>query len=138
VTIFKVLPKFGPIKPLAFEPLTPETERMFLESFAASRTRFRTLLDAARKGQLALRDEDLDTGRGSARGANPLADETYADLVAKLAGRKFAGVQPALQRNINEHYASESAPRDVHAKVGKQERKAAKNLAAVNASTGGQ
>src|SRR5688572_10001096 len=30
VIIFKILLKFGPFKPLAFEPLTPETARMFL------------------------------------------------------------------------------------------------------------
>ena len=28
IAVFKVIPKFGPFKPLAFEPLTQETERM--------------------------------------------------------------------------------------------------------------
>src|SRR5262245_37546232 len=37
VAIFKVLPKFGPFKPLAFEPLTVDTERMFIDSFTSSR-----------------------------------------------------------------------------------------------------
>ena len=36
VTIFKIVPKFGPFRPLAFTPLTPETERMFVDSFTAS------------------------------------------------------------------------------------------------------
>ncbi|HZM60693.1 MAG TPA: zinc dependent phospholipase C family protein, partial [Vicinamibacterales bacterium] len=35
VAVFKVLPKFGPFRPLAFTPLSGETERMFLDSFAA-------------------------------------------------------------------------------------------------------
>ena len=45
VAIFKVIPKFGPFKPLSFEPLTPETERLFLESFERSLARYRGSLD---------------------------------------------------------------------------------------------
>ena len=67
VAIFKVIPKFGPFKPLAFEPLTPETERMFLDSFAASREHYGRLLRRVREGRLSLRDTDLDTGRFPAR-----------------------------------------------------------------------
>lgn len=134
VMIFKIVPKFGPFKPLAFEPLTPETERMFFESFAASRDRYRASLRELRTGQLVLRDVDLDTGKRSARGANPLADETYADLLAELAGRKFAGVPPALRRSINAHYASKNVADEASRQVRKQDRRAARHLAALNAS----
>ena len=133
VAIFKVLPKFGPFKPLAFEPLTPETERMFLESFAATRDRYRASLRALQNGQLALRELDLDTGHPSARGANPLADETYRVLLDELADRKFANVPAALRRCINEHYEAGSVPKDASRKVRKQEHKAAQQLAALNA-----
>jgi hypothetical protein len=134
VMIFKIVPKFGPLKPLAFEPLTPETERMFLASVTASRARYRAWLRALRTGQLALGDVDLDTGKRPARGANPLADETYADLLAELAEREFAGVPRALHRTINEHYASSTMPQEVNRKVRKQEREAARHLATLNAS----
>ena len=134
VMLFKIVPKFGPFRPLAFVPLTPETERMFLESFSASAARYRASLGALRAGQLALSDVDLDTGSRSARGKNPLAEETYADLLAKLAGRKFAAVPPALRRTINEHYASGSIPPQASRKVRKQERQAAQHLSALNAS----
>jgi len=135
MVIFKILPKFGPFKPLAFTPLTPETERMFTDSFTASRERYIAALQAIGRGQLTLADADLDTGKRSAPGANPLADETYADLLARLAKRKFVGVSPALTRHLNEHYAAEPPPRARHSKVGKHEREAARHLAALNAAT---
>jgi hypothetical protein len=105
VTIFKVLPKFGPFRPLAFQPLTPETEKMFLDSFAASRTRFRELLREVRDGRLSLSDTDLDTGKVPKRGANSLADKTYADLMKKLAKKKDAPISPALRRALATYYA---------------------------------
>jgi hypothetical protein len=132
VMIFKVIPKFGPFKPLAFEPLTPETERMFRESFTATSERYRASLRALGHGQLGLSDLDLDTGHPSARGANPLADETYSVLLDELADRKFASVPAALRRCINEHYASGRVPQEASRKVRKQELKAARQLAALN------
>ena len=85
VLIFKIIPKFGPFKPLAFEPLTPETERMFLESFERSLVRYRAWLAELAGGRLALSDTDLDTGRPPAPGVNRLADETAAKLRALIA-----------------------------------------------------
>lgn len=108
VMIFKVLPKFGPFKPLAFEPLTPESDRLFVESVAASNARYRAALAAVRNGRLALGDLDLDTGQPPARGVNALADETYADLVKALADRGVAGVPSELRRDIDAHYGSTS------------------------------
>jgi hypothetical protein len=111
VAVFKVLPKFGPFRPLAFEPLTAETGRMFLESFDASRDRYRTLLLASRKETPMLAELDLDTGRRPRHGVNEIADETYGDLLAKLRRKRFAGVSPGLRHALAEHYAAPS-PRE--------------------------
>jgi hypothetical protein len=132
VAIFKIVPKFGPFKPLAFEPLTPEAERMFARSFSAARNQYGESLNALRRGQLSLRDTDLDTSRRPVHAANPLADETYADLLEKLAERKFAGVPSALRVEINRYYASKSTAQQ--RKPSKRERKAARYRAALNAS----
>ena len=105
VTIFKVLPKFGPFKPLAFQPLTTETERMFLDSFVASRERYRELVGSLKQGRLALTDTDLDTGKRPVRGTNQLADKTYAELMARLA-KKGAPVSAALQRALDRQDAT--------------------------------
>jgi hypothetical protein len=132
VMIFKVVPKIGPFRPLAFEPLTPEAERMFRESFTASLAQYRAALGAARTGRPAIGDVDLDTGNRPTRGANPLADETYADLLAELAVREFADVPVPLRRSINAYYTSGEMPRAASRKVLKREREAAQHLAALN------
>ena len=133
--LFKIVPKFGPFKPLAFEPLTPQTERMFRESFSAAHAKYEDSLRAVRTGQLALGDVDLETGKRPARGANRLADQTYVELLEELAEEQFAGVPLPLRRDINEHYASAGAGSEPDRKTRKQDAKAARLLAALNAST---
>lgn len=126
VAIFKVVPKFGPFKPLAFEPLTPEAERLFLESFAASRARYRELLNGVRGGRLSLADTDFDTGAPPAPGVNALADETYDDLLAELAKTKFSNLPAELRRALNDHYAARRAPQA-------RDKKTTRYLTALNA-----
>jgi hypothetical protein len=106
VTIFKVIPKFGPFKPLSFEPLTAETERMFLTSYAASHDRYYELLRSLRNGRFMLTDTDLDTGRRPARGVNELGDKTYAELLTKLHRQEDAAATPGLRRALAAHYAA--------------------------------
>ena len=106
VAIFKVLPKFGPFKPLAFEPLTPEAERLFLDSFAASRTRYRELLRRATSGSPKLGEADLDTGMQPSPGVNSLADDTHVELLETLSKRNFAGVPPEVRRRLEAHFAA--------------------------------
>lgn len=102
--LLKIVPKIGPFRPLAFEPLTADVEQLFLESFEASRNRYRTALQALHQRTLQLPNTDFDTGRPPARGANALADETYADLLHKLAGRRFDGVSPELRAQLNTYF----------------------------------
>jgi hypothetical protein len=134
VTIFKVVPKFGPFRPLAFKPLTQEAERMLSQGFTASCEQYRASLRALRSGRLTLSDVDLDTGKRSASRRNRLADETYADLLDELAEKNFGGVSPELRRNLNAYYTVTGTPRDTSKKARKQEQKALRNLAALNAS----
>jgi len=103
VAVFKVLPKFGPFRPLAFTPLSGETERMFLDSFAASRERYRVLLRSVREGRMSVADTDLDTGKAPVRGANALADRTYAKLRKEIARKKDLTIPSALRRALDEH-----------------------------------
>src|SRR4029453_15518912 len=50
--ILKTLPKVGPMRPLAFEPLTPQAERLFVESVAGGRARLRNALQTLSCGRL--------------------------------------------------------------------------------------
>jgi hypothetical protein len=101
----KILPKVGPMRPLAFEPLTPDVERWFLESVTVSRTRYRAALQKLRGGPLTLANTDFDTGRAGKLGENALADETNADLLHKLAGRRGEAMPPAVRQHLASFFA---------------------------------
>jgi len=102
--VYNLVPKIGPFRSLSFSVPTPEAERLFLESFTATRERFRKSLDELRGGRLSLPNTDFDTGQPTARGEYPLADATYDELLDRLADRDFTGVQPALSANIIAYY----------------------------------
>ncbi len=104
----KIMPKIGPFRALAFDPPTPQVERLFLESFARASTRYRGFLDALRNNRLNLENLDFDTGQPTRLGEYPLADETYADLLKKLAERK--DVPDALSQDINRFYGRSAPP----------------------------
>jgi len=102
VWVVRVLPKVGPFRPLAFKTPSPEAERLFTESFKAARERYRVLLQSARANRLDLRNTDYDTGEPTRRGEYKLADETYAELVARL-GKKDR-VPPGMRAEIDRFY----------------------------------
>jgi hypothetical protein len=130
-SVVRILPKIGPLRALAFEPLTPEAERLFLDSTAASRSRYRASLQALRAGRFELPNTDFDTGRPPARGRNRLADETYVDLLDKLAGHHFALVGAPLRRSINDHFAGRRSDSEAHP-GSKTERRILRQLAELN------
>jgi hypothetical protein len=86
--VMKIIPKVGPFRPLAFEPLTPEAAALFDESVTAARERFRGWVLALRQGPLSLENSDLDTGGPPNGSENPLVAETNADLAKLLVERK--------------------------------------------------
>ena len=102
--LLKIVPKVGPFRPLDFEPLTADAERLFDESVAASRARYRALLQELRARRLTLPDTDFDTGHGPVFGDNGLADETNADLLHKLAKDHFTGVPPELRQHLQRFF----------------------------------
>jgi hypothetical protein len=57
-----------------------------------------------------LQNKDFDTGNPTRAGEYKLADETYAELLSKLAGKDFKDVTPDLRQNILAFYADLNAP----------------------------
>ena len=96
--LYKIIPKIGPFRPLAFEPLTADVEAMFNESVAAARSRYRASLAALGTGRLRLADTDFDTGRTREAGVNRLADKTYAEWRQRLAKQGRTAPSPAVAR----------------------------------------
>ena len=106
----RLIPKYGPISILSVKPPTPETERLFELSFAASVARYRAVLRSLPRERLTLEDLNLDTGEPARAGAYKLADNTYAELVHRLQGHYFADADPELRDAILAFYDSAHVP----------------------------
>jgi zinc dependent phospholipase C len=118
----RIMPKIGPFKTLDFKIPTPETERMFMQSFDVTLTRYRELAKEIEAGSLTFPNKDLDTGEPSRAGEYALADKTYARLLEKLQERHFTNVDAALRENILTFYSApgewkEPRKKKEHAKV---------------------
>src|SRR5882724_5626200 len=79
--LFRIVPRVGPFKALAFKRLTPATEKMFMASFNASIDRYRELLAELKQDRLKLPDQNFDTGALTQAGQYRLTDATYAKLL---------------------------------------------------------
>src|SRR5271165_1226580 len=105
--LFRIIPKIGPFRALAFKPLTPQTERMFMESFNRSLDRYKALIAEENAGHLTLADTNFDTGKPVIEGEYRLADRAYANLLEKLAEEK-KDVSVELRTNILSFYGDGS------------------------------
>jgi hypothetical protein len=85
--VLRIVPKIGPFRPLAFERLTPETEKMYMASFNSTIERYRELLAEQNAGNLKLPNDNLDVGAFTAAGRYRLTDAVYTQLLHKLHGR---------------------------------------------------
>jgi hypothetical protein len=109
-TLIKIIPKVGPLRALTFHVPTPETEKLFLESFDATVTRYQELLKAEQEGVLSIPDQNFDLGESPKPGIYKRADDSYAELVEHLAEKDFAAVSPELRANILSYYSDRDAP----------------------------
>jgi hypothetical protein len=90
---------------MKFTVPTPEAEKLFAESFRATRERYRTLLADARDGRVQLPNTDFDIGQAPRWGDNPTADRAYVELLEKLAEKDFTGIPPELRRAMSQFFA---------------------------------
>jgi hypothetical protein len=82
--LYKIVPKIGPLRPLAFKVPNEEAERLFLDSLARTRARYSAELTDLRAGRLRLPNLDFDTGQPITPGEYALADKTLAELHKKV------------------------------------------------------
>ncbi len=108
--LFRLVPKFGPLRVLAFKAPTPEAEQLFLASFTRTVDRYRDALRAVAHNRLSLQDMNLDTGRPIRAGDYRLVDEAYSRWLDKLDHQRFAGVTGSIRANILAFYANPEAP----------------------------
>jgi hypothetical protein len=103
--VMRYVPKWGPLKALAFNNPTPQTEDLYFKSINTTVDQYRVYLQEVRAGTLNLADVDFDTGKATKAAEYALADESYAKLLGRLAGRKFDQTSPELRDNILSFYS---------------------------------
>ncbi len=108
--LFKLIPKFGPLKILQFRTPTPQTEQMFEASFNATLDHYRELLTALREQRLNLPNDNFDVGENTGPGKYRLNDEAHAELLDKLAENKFAGATSEVKAELLNFFAEPDAP----------------------------
>jgi hypothetical protein len=111
-TVLRIVPKIGPLRPLAFEKLTADTEKMYMASFNATIDRYRELLAEQDAGALRLPNENLDVGVPTAVGKYKLSDAVYAQLLHRFQGN-YTEMPPELRSDVLAFYHDRSnAPTD--------------------------
>jgi len=106
---FRIVPRVGPFKALAFEKLTPETEKLYMASFNASIDRYRELLATVGSGRLILPNDNIDVGAFTSAGKYKLTDAAYAKLLHKLDGH-YPDLPQDLRSDILAFYQDLSVP----------------------------
>jgi hypothetical protein len=105
-----ILPKIGPLKTLDFKVPTGTTETLYMQSVNDSEAQLAHDLTLAASKTLQLDNKDFDTGRETKAGEYSLTDESYSDLLGKLADHHFAQVTPELKANILDFYRDPKPP----------------------------
>lgn len=116
--VYRVVPKVGPLKPLAFKAPTPDVDHLFENSVAQAHTRFDALLRAVRAGTLDLPNTNFDTGLPTRSGEYALADKTHAEWLEALARHDFDRATPPVRVALEAFYHGErGGPRGLPAPV---------------------
>jgi hypothetical protein len=108
--LYRLLPKIGPLKVLTLRTPTPQTEKLFEDSFNVTLDRYRALLTELRRGKVTLPNDNFDVGETTSRGKYRLNDDACAQLLDKLAEKNFADTSPELRAELLRFYSSPDGP----------------------------
>ena len=108
--LYKLIPKIGPLRVLQFRTPTPETEKLFEQSFNTTLDRYRALLSDEGAGHLELINDNFDTGGITGPGKYRMNDEAHAKLLDGLAKQDFSGAPLELHAEMLEFYGHPDAP----------------------------
>jgi hypothetical protein len=111
--LFRLVPKVGPFKAVAFKVPSTQTEDLYLKSLDKTIARYKEELAALRQGSdIDLPNINFDTGEPTRAGQYKLTDDSYAYLVDKLAGRHFDLLTSSLRDDILSYYGNLQEPLD--------------------------
>jgi hypothetical protein len=131
--LVRILPHVGPLSTLDIKVPSQTTETLYMQSVIDSSNGYKRDLQQASTSSLVLENKDFDTGRITVAGEYRLTDETYAQLLDRLAKNHFAQVTPPLRANLLAYYDTQQ-PSEFAAKSPKKWAKVMKNVADLKAS----
>ena len=108
-------PKIGAASDLAIRIPTPETQEMYFRSVNHTVDVFRETLREALNDTgtpVTLANLDLDTGENASLGEYPLADETYARLLQRIASTPDRAIPKELKRHLIQYYGDSGESQD--------------------------
>ena len=85
--VFRLLPKIGPLRALAFKVPTPQAETKLMRSFNDALARLRSAASEL-QGGLRLTNTNFDIGAPERQGEYRMADEAYANLLDLYADKQ--------------------------------------------------
>jgi hypothetical protein len=104
--LIRILPKLGPLRILTFRTPSPETEKLFENSFNQTVDRYRNLLAQYGAGHLELPNDNFDVGTVTLRGQYKRNDKACAELLDLLSKQHMLGVDPDLKAQLLAYYAT--------------------------------
>src|SRR5215470_4724504 len=109
--LYRILPKFGPLRVLQLRTPTPVTENKFEDSFNHALDRYKSGLRQVRDGQSPdIPNDNFDTGKPDPPGVYFMNDDVHAQLVEELAKTNFKSMTPALRAELTQFYSDPNAP----------------------------
>lgn len=102
--MFKLVPKVGPFKAIAFKAPSMQTEDMYLKSLDSTVAHFKKDLAQLNQSELHLQNVNFDTGEATIAGGYRLTDDSYAYLLDRLEDRHFDILTPELREDILSFY----------------------------------
>jgi hypothetical protein len=110
--VLKLVPRIGFFRSFSFKPPTPQMESLFQQSFQFTTARYTAAVRQLNAGNAPIPNEDFDTGKPTAPGEYALADQTYEELLDKLAARDFADVSAGLRADLLRFYSNSTPSGD--------------------------
>jgi len=107
---FRIMPKVGPFQFASIKAPTPQTQRLFDQSFERTVATYHGLLKQVGQPGFQLTDRDFDTGKPTRPTEYRMADNAYSKLAIKLAAKDPAAVPPDLRANILAYYQDMDLP----------------------------
>lgn len=113
--LIRILPKKGPVSVFKLKMPNAADQQTYLDSMQKTVSSYESDLailkqESGSDPHLPLPDLDYDTGISSHLGEYPLADKTYARLLAQLTHSKDADISTNLQANVLNYYAALNGP----------------------------